>query len=172
VSFTRRFFIKSTIIASLSAFSSLFSQQVKSASIISERELSALRGYINLLIPTDETPGALELGADRLILQKAKIDPLYAKGITKGSAWLNLTAQALKHDRFIDLPQATQLKIIAFSEKRPIATLPHYLHHTLRDDVFNYYYSHPEVIEHFRYAGPPQPIGFPDFANAPQRQVR
>jgi len=129
--------------------------------------LAALQRYIDLLLPENKMPGALTLGADQYILKKFENDKAYAKAITMGIVWLNYTAHKLNKTDFVALPETMQLKVISLSEQRAIATLPYLFYQTIRQDVFQYYYGHPEVLKHFYYARPPQPLGYMDFSEPP-----
>ncbi|WP_160172724.1 gluconate 2-dehydrogenase subunit 3 family protein [Methylomarinum vadi] len=129
----------------------------------------ALQTYIDLLLPEDEWPGALQLGAEQIIIDKALQDPSFGRLIRKGVLWLNFLAKKLNVDDFADLPQLAQLKIIALSEKGNANSLPNQFYQSVRQEVFTFYYSHPEIMRHFRYARPPQPLGFPDFTKPPQQ---
>lgn len=166
---SRRFFIKSTTSAAFTVALGLLPYRSGAGALPQTNTVSA---YIDNLIPKDEFPGAIDLGADDFILHKSTADPLYGKTLDLGTSWLNKVAQKFNHQTFSSLPRTIQLKIMAYAEQQPIATLPHLFHHTLRDDVFSYYYFHPEIIAHFSYAGPPQPVGFPDFADPPKAKTR
>lgn len=167
MTFNRREFIKKS---GLTGFVSLFIPFVtfaKPDSEVSGIDLSALRSYIDLLLPEDLLPGALQLKADNVILKKAEQDAQYAQAIRQGVHWLNFLAQKLNKTDFSSLPEDSQLKIVALSEHSQLATLPNLFYLTVRQDVFQFYYAHPEILKYFPYSRPPQPLGFADFTEAP-----
>ncbi len=140
---------------------------VQATSVLNDTRLNSLRAYIDMLIPEDQLPGALSLNAETVILQKAEKDHDYATAISRGVLWLNIWAKKLGAMNFYELPEANRLKIVALSEQSRLATLPNLFYLTVRQDVFQYYYAHPEILKHFYYARPPQPDGFPDFSEPP-----
>lgn len=167
VTFKRREFLKSTglvgVISLINPWLKMAIGSDKDTSI----DLSALQTYIDLLLPEDRLPGALQLGADKVILKKAKQDERYAKAIYRGVNWLNFVAKKLNTPDFASVSVESQLKIVALSERSQIATLPNLFYLTVRQDVFQYYYAHPEILKYFYYARPPQPLGFVDFTKPP-----
>jgi hypothetical protein len=168
VLFNRRKFIRFNVIAWTASLLSPLLNIAKANSKDSSIELNVLQAYIEILLPEDDLlPGALQLGADTIIIKKAEQDEQYAKAIRKGISWLNFLAKKLDKPDFSQLPKKTQYKIVTLSEQSNIATLPNLFYHTIRQDVFQYYYSHPQVLKQFKYARPPQPLGFKDFTKPP-----
>lgn len=149
----------------------LYSYIKNADSQVNAVNLPALQRYIDLLLPENKMPGALALGADQYILNKYAQDEAYAKAINLGTLWLNYTARKLNKTDFIALPEEMQLKVISISEQSAIATLPYLFYQTIRQDVFQYYYGHPEVLKHFYYARPPQPRGYMDFSEPPHADL-
>jgi len=169
VNFNRRDFIKC---CRHLALTSLFFPFLKKAQAQEKHlNIKVLQIYIDLLLPGGEMPGALKLGADKLIINKYENDPTYARAIRLGIAWLNYMSQKLNKTAFSELSLDLQLNIIALSERSDIATLPNLFYLTVRQDVFQYYYGHPEILKYFHYARPPQPLGFMDFTEPPQTSL-
>jgi len=164
--FNRREFLKWWVGLGLTSFSYPIVKKANSQTHVFN--IKPLQVYIDLLLPENEMPGALKLGADKLILKKYAEDDIYAKAIRLGVLWLNYEARKLNQTRFIELPKEMQLKIVSLSEQSLIATLPYLFYQTVRQDVFQYYYGHPEILKYFYYARPPQPLGFMDFSEPPR----
>lgn len=164
---TRRTFVKWFSLSGIAAFIKPLPIFAKTIAESVDIDLPALKAYIDLILPKDELPGAIELGADKVLLQKAEHDARYAQTLGKGADWLNFLAFELGGKDFATLAEAQQSKIVSASESSPIASLPNLFYHTVRQDVFQFYYGHPEIVKHFHYAQPPQPHGFSDFAGPP-----
>lgn len=167
MTFNRRKFIKYCVWTGLIPSFFYFEKVTNASTLNIDTGLSALQSYIDLLLPEGELPGAITLGADNIVIKKAEQDITYAKAISAGISWLNFIAHKLNKTDFAALPKDSQLKVIALSERSPIATLPNLFYLTIRQDVFLYYYGHPEILKYFKYARPPQPIGFMDFSQPP-----
>ena len=126
-----------------------------------------LDAFIDRLIPADETPGAVELGVTKQLLDKAKMNRRYSNLLIKGCDWLDQQARSQGYTSFSLLPLNHQEAIIQQAADSPRRTLPGVFFKRLWKDTCFYYYSHPEVLKRLTYAGPPQPAGFLDYSSPP-----
>jgi hypothetical protein len=131
---------------------------------------ATIRAIVGLLIPSDELPGAVELGIDRPISMAATVDPEFAALAAEGIRWFEAAARSKRSGmRFASLPEADQISIALSAEANP-DTDGGRLFASLRHRTMSLYYVHPQVVASFPYAGAPQPRGFPDFTQAPREQ--
>jgi hypothetical protein len=127
-----------------------------------------IAAVIDLMLPSDELPGAVALGIDRRIQAMADVPPRQSltelKAIlAEGVAWLDRRALAAYGRQFLGLDPARRevvLSSVTNSKDEGAAAIGW----TLRDRAFALYYTHPVVLAAFAYSGPPQPLGFPDGA--------
>jgi hypothetical protein len=139
---------------------------------LSEREEKILSRYIDLFIPADESPGALDLKVDASIINKARSNAEYAWLIRQGCTWLEHEAQSVFRGAFLGLPEDRQIILIEHlsSQKRGSAGLRFF--QTLREDLFGEFYARPESWTSLGFNGPPQPLGFTDQALPARRDSR
>jgi hypothetical protein len=111
-----------------------------------------------------------ELGVDQQILVAASSDAEFAALLAGGCGWFEAAARS-RHIgvRFAALPAAEQTSIAQSAEANP-DTEGGRLFASLRRRTMLIYYAHPRVVASFPYAGAPQPLGFPDFEQAPRGQ--
>lgn len=138
----------------------------------SEREEKILSRYIDLFIPADESPGALDLKLDASIINKARSNSEYAWLMRQGCAWLEQEAQSVFRVAFLGLPEDRQIILIEHlsSQKRGSAGFRFF--RTLREDLFGEFYSRPESWISLGFNGPPQPLGFMNQALPVRRDGR
>jgi hypothetical protein len=131
---------------------------------------STLAAYVDVLIPADETPNGTSLGVDRQLLIVAKALPDYQRLLDLGLAWLNSHARASFGRDFPELREGQQEAVVGQAAAAGHSTLPRVFFERTRADAYSHYYSRPESwrgIVDFR--GPPQPLGFMDYARPPRR---
>ncbi|WP_157273664.1 gluconate 2-dehydrogenase subunit 3 family protein [Thiobacillus denitrificans] len=138
----------------------------------SERDEKILSRYIDLFIPADESPGALDLKLDASIINKARGNSEYAWLMRQGCAWLEQEAQSVFRVAFLGLPEDRQIILIErlSLQKRGSAGLRFF--QTLREDLFGEFYARPESWISLGFNGPPQPLGFTDQALPVRRDGR
>ncbi len=129
-----------------------------------ERTLSVL---LNTLIPSDETPGATELGVDKDIRTKMEKEPSYKKLVREGCNWLNNRAVERGSESFVALNETQRNYFVTLASSGKNNSLERVFFSNIRNDAFFYYYSHPTTWSALRYPGPPQPWGFKDYVNPP-----
>lgn len=130
---------------------------------------ATLRAYVDVLIPADETPSASALGVDRQLLVVAKGQPDYLRLLELGLNWLNLRARTQYGRSFSDLDDASREAIVGEAAGARHSTLQRLFFERTRADSFFHYYGRPESWRGIvGYRGPPQPLGFSDFAEPPR----
>lgn len=129
---------------------------------------STLRHWVETLFPADlNSPGAGEIGVHLEILKKADGIPEYARLILSGTGWADAMAVAKGGIDFARLDDTAKIEIVSEAESLGPESGPGYFFvHTLQDTT-TFYYSHRESWSGLGFSHSPQPIGFPDFADAP-----
>jgi hypothetical protein len=118
-------------------------------------------------LPGNDLPGAVDLGIDQQILMSATTDRGVAAFMMDGIRWFDTAARARGGETFAALAAADQIAVAMQAEASPDSAGGR-LFAVLRRQAMSLYYIHPRVTASFPYAGPPQPQGFPDFAQAPR----
>jgi hypothetical protein len=127
----------------------------------------ALVPYLDTLIPADSTPSASQLGTDQVIIALARRNEGIARLLDRGCAWLDQQAAERGAADFADLPQAGRDALIVLAEQSPAGSVPQAFFAFTQQQVFNHYYAQPAAWQGLGFDGPPQPRGFPDFAQPP-----
>lgn len=138
----------------------------------SEREEKILSRYIDLFIPADESPGALDLKLDASIIRKARSNSEYAWLMRQGCAWLEQEAQSVFRVAFLGLPEDGQIALIERLSSQKRGSMGSRFFRTLREDLFGEFYARPESWASLGFNGPPQPLGFTDHALPVRRESR
>jgi hypothetical protein len=131
---------------------------------------TTLRAWLATLIPEDETPGALTLGVDIELQQLAMRRPELNSLLRKGCRWLDQQAQTLAGSAFAATNDRQREAIAAVAADSEAGSLPQRFFVATHREALRRYYAHPASWEALHYHGPPQPLGFPDYAAAPERR--
>ena len=127
-----------------------------------------LGAIVDHLVPAADLPGAVALGIDRQILAAADGDPAFSALLLGGIRWLDAAAaRDFRALNFRDLAAAEQRSLLEQAERNGNSDGAS-LFASLRQRTMLLYYAHPRIVAAFRYAGPPQPDGFPDFEQPPR----
>lgn len=138
----------------------------------SEREEKILSRYVDLFIPADESPGALDLKLDASIINKARSNAEYALLMRQGCAWLEQEAHSVFQGAFLRLLEEQQIILIERLSTQNRGSTGFRFFRTLREDLFGEFYSRPESWLSLGFNGPPQPLGFTDQALPVRRDGR
>jgi len=123
---------------------------------------------IDTLIPDDEvSPGALAAGVDERMVIASEPLPEFRKLVVEGCRWLNQEAAGAGAATFTDLDQAGRDLVIGRMEEAPPDAMQRDFFERVRYGAFLFYYADPISLRGLGYAGPPQPDGFPDYAEPP-----
>ncbi|RPH92774.1 MAG: gluconate 2-dehydrogenase subunit 3 family protein [Lysobacterales bacterium] len=128
----------------------------------------ALGPFLDTLLPDDGTPGATQLGVDQEVARHMREIPHMANLLVTGCLWLDQQADKLGAAEFAALDPGQRETVVRAAEQAAPRSLPRVFLAAVLDLAFRYYYAHPETWPGLGYAGPPQPRGFPDFAEPPQ----
>ena len=127
--------------------------------------------YVDALLPDDETPGAIALDVHR----KLRLQATMEAGLVSGRALLIRVGcrelERLANERygrgFAQLPLARRDAIIGVLAEAPRGSALQRFFWRTRYDAFALYYSHPRAWQGLGNIGPPQPLGYMDFASKP-----
>lgn len=129
-----------------------------------------LSAYLDTLIPDDDLgPGIIRLGLDKAFFTLASRYPRYGSFLTAGCVWLNEQARKADAEEFATLDERGRDAIVVLASKAPRRSLPRRFFQSTRGSAFRLYYGKSESWAAIGYGGPPQPGGFPDYAEAPRK---
>jgi hypothetical protein len=167
MAFSRRSFLRATLGIGLLASSGYILKEFFFPPQIGSAERRTLDALLDTLIPSDATPGAVQLGVARKIFDKASEDAGYRRLISKGCGWFDRKARGRGADGFPSLGEREREELVEQAEKADAGSVPGIFFERLRADAFFHYYAHPASWQGTGYKGPPQPDGYPDYADAP-----
>ena len=127
-----------------------------------------LAAYLDTLLPADEQgPGALELGVLEAIEKATAQDAGYRRLLDLGCAWLDQQAAFFGEKEFGVLADSARGRLVLFASEQAPGSLPRLFFETTQTHAFRLFWAQPEAWAGIGYAGPPQPVGFLDYAQAP-----
>ena len=129
--------------------------------------LNALPAMLDTLIPEDISPSASQLDVGPDLIRRANQESGFKRLLILGCTWLNEQAQKQGQQLFENLDEASRIAIVKTAEQSAERSLPRVFFKAVRHYAFGIYYSHPEAWISMGYTGPPQPVGFPDYAEPP-----
>jgi len=128
-----------------------------------------LLAWVDTLVPAESNfPGALALGVAERITAAIARDPQYAKLGREALHWIDTRAREHGNASFADLPEARRQNIVAAAAASPGGSIPRTFFQATLDDALFHTYADPRAWVGLGYAGPPQPVGFPDHAAKPK----
>ena len=136
---------------------------------ITNTERSIVSAVVDILIPRDDMPGALDLHIDKLLIQKAEVDRPVGRLIAEACHWLDRQAE-LRHARdFLDLAPMEKNNLLETMAAAGLGSIVSNGFWWLRNGTMELFYSQPVSWEGLGFAGPPQPLGFLDYAARPKQ---
>ena len=133
--------------------------------------LSALPALLDTLLPEDISPSASQLNVGPDLIRTARQESGFERLLILGCVWLNEQAQKQAQDQghqlFENLDEASRIAIVTTAEQSADRSLPRIFFSAVQQYAFGIYYTHPETWVSLGYTGPPQPVGFPDYAKPP-----
>ena len=129
--------------------------------------LEAFSPWLDTLIPADETPSATALGVDRAILAWARDQPRAMSLLEDGCGWLDAVVRHNGASSFKLIPDVAREAIVRVAAVAEAPSLPRVFFDRTWDLAIYFYYADPAAWAALGYAGPPQPVGFPDADHAP-----
>ncbi len=130
--------------------------------------LSALPAFLDTLIPEDISPSASQLNVGPDLIRRARRETGFERLLILGCAWLDEQAQSRGQQKFENLDEAARIAIVETAEQSADRSLPRVFFNAVQQYAFGIYYAHPETWVSLGYGGPPQPVGFPDYAEPPE----
>ncbi|MEF8714099.1 MAG: gluconate 2-dehydrogenase subunit 3 family protein [Accumulibacter sp.] len=133
------------------------------------RQEDALRAWLDTLLPAEaDFPGAVALGVSERIAAAIAREPAYARLTAAAMAWLAARTREAGGTTFAALPEARRVDMVAAAAASPEGSTPRTFFQATLDDALFHVYADARSWTGLAYAGPPQPIGFPDQAAAPR----
>lgn len=132
---------------------------------------ATLLAFLDTLIPADETPSASQLGLDKSLIRHAQSIENYMGLLALGCQWLDKQASTRDRLPFWQLAETGRQAIIAQAEISQPGSIPRQLFDHVRVDLFNFYYSHPDILPSLGLQGAPQPFGYLDYVHAPKKNT-
>ncbi|MEQ8663672.1 MAG: gluconate 2-dehydrogenase subunit 3 family protein [Gammaproteobacteria bacterium] len=129
---------------------------------------ATLAALLDTLLPGDDhAPAASALALAPLLVAGAARHAAAIRLLDDGCAWLDATARAAGASGFAALAEAGRIAIVEQAAAAADGSLPRRLFESVHRRAFELYYSDPRSWTALGYGGPPQPLGFPDYAAAP-----
>lgn len=128
-----------------------------------------LRAWVDTLLPAEpDFPGGLALGVAERIAAAIERKPAYAKLTQETWIWLDARVREAGSTAFAELPESRRHDLVAVAAASAMGSTPRTFFQATLDDALFHAYADPRAWTGLGYAGPPQPIGFPDHAAAPK----
>lgn len=138
---------------------------------VTDLEHRMITRMVDLFVPRDETPGAVDLGVQQSIFKTLEGDRTRAKIYAEALLNLDRDARAKHGADFLALDAARQESLLEALSQTPQTTPGGYFIRLLRRDTMRFYYARPEVWPSLGFDGPPQPRGFLDYTDPPRPRV-
>jgi hypothetical protein len=130
--------------------------------------ITTLAGYVDTLLPEHgDSPSASSLGIPERLLEMARRRPPYARLMSAGCDWLNTESRSRAAKDFVDLDEKEREAIVATAETSDRRGVPAQFFFNTHRHAMELFYTHPNAWPSLDYPGPPQPLGFPDYARPP-----
>jgi len=132
---------------------------------VAELDRRSIERIVDLLVPRDETLGAVDLGIDASVFAEMQADPALALVYGPLLAEVDREARVQHRATFLSLAVGQQQEVLqALSAAARTAGA----FQQLRNHAMRLYYARPEVWPSLGFAGPPQPAGFVDYTDPPR----
>ena len=134
-------------------------------------EAAMVTRLVDLLVPRDDTPGAVDLGVHMAVQQAMLKDADLAQAVRQLLDDLERDAQARHRAAFLALQPAEQSQLLLALSQATLSRAGGRGFVMLRHHTMNLYYAHPQSWPALAIDGPPQPRGHLDYTSAPRRRV-
>lgn len=125
--------------------------------------------YLDTLIPDEEGgPGTVTAGVGETLTAAAEAVPQARKLIVEGCRWLDGEAEKAGARSFAELGEEDRNTIVGRAAQSAPQSAPRRFFDQMREITFFLYYGSDAGWQAIGYDGPPQPIGFPDYAEPPE----
>lgn len=160
---TRRIFFQKLLGISLIGFSGWFFYDKLFPKKFILNESDILKKYLDVLIPADETPSAVELGIDQKLFILFEKSDILKSLLKQGIMWLEQQAQYSFKKNFSHLKNEQIETMITLAEQAPFESLPHQFFRQIRHEALQLYYADPHSRLGLIWEQLPQPNGFMDY---------
>ena len=126
---------------------------------------------VDLLVPRDATPGALDLGLQHGVMAWVQADSTRTQAVAATVRDLDSAARSSHGGGFMALDAARQIELLQALSQATRTRIGGYGFVLLREETMASYYARPEAWPSLGFAGPPQPLGFLDYTEPPRRRV-
>ncbi|EXI82491.1 MAG: hypothetical protein AW10_00599 [Candidatus Accumulibacter appositus] len=131
---------------------------------------AGFRAWIDTLVPAEaDFPGAVALGVAERMQELIGEQPAYAALTRAALEWLDERARAQGGNGFATLPEVDRQSIVSAALASAPGSTPRTFFQATLDDALFHTYADESAWVNLGYAGPPQPIGFPDQQRPPGR---
>ena len=134
--------------------------------------LKSLPTFLDTLIPADSTPAATQLGLDRALARHASGIENYTRLLELGCEWLDNSSTKLHGVYFDGLKAAQREAIVTLAETSSKNSIPQLFFERVSFDLFGLYYASPASWQGLGLSSAPQPQGYVNFTQPPQRRTR
>ena len=129
----------------------------------------SLRAWVDTLLPAEpDFSGALALGVAQQVISTVEHDLVLAKLTSQALIWVDARAAEAGATGFHELSEPARSAIVAAASTSPLGSAPRTFFQATLDEALFHTYADPRAWAGLAYAGPPQPIGFLDYAVAPK----
>lgn len=126
--------------------------------------------YCDTLMPRDAvSPSASDLGVDVRLAIEAGGEKEFSRLIARGVRWLDQRAAVSYGSKFSVLSEEHRTALVEEAAGAPRGTAERQFFERTRNRVFALYYAQHGAWPSLQYAGPPQPLGFPDYTQPPSK---
>lgn len=135
------------------------SPQIPTSSI----SMASLNALLDTLIPADKlTPAASTIGVGSILLKQAESDAIFRPWLMEGLKWLDQGVIG----SFAKRSENERTQLVQQLANSAVGSQPRIFFELLRVRTMTAYYADPRSIVGLAIDRPPQPIGYPDFADA------
>lgn len=135
---------------------------------ITDTERHATARMVDLMVPRDESPGAVDLGVHLAILARIETSRWDGQRLAEACMWLDRQARAAHGRDFLGLDEPLQVALMETLEAEPRESDPARAFRALRHETMSLFYARPESWPGLGIDNPPQPAGYPDYADMPR----
>ncbi len=129
---------------------------------------ATLTAWLDTLLPRGELPGHRGTGVQARLAAELGASRLGRRALVEGTAHLERAARERGARRFAELPESVRAEIVEAMAAAPPGSLPAYAYRVVRDRAMELHYAQPAAWRPLGLPHPPQPDGYPDYAEAPR----
>ncbi len=135
---------------------------------ISSEDVPTLNAFVDTLLPEYLGPGGSQVGVTQKLMDVASNDADFARLLGTGCRWLDRAAQDLHTSGFASAPAVIREAIVSSAEQGSADAEERQFFEYVKRHAFRHYYTDPRAWRYLSFNGPPQPLGFVDYARPPR----